>query len=934
MDHTLRATSLVDWMRATCEANPDALVVIGTGGDLTYSELWRRSMSLAFALRERGIRKEDRVGLWAEQGGDMLVGVVAILAAGAAYVPLDPTYPRSRLEFMAADAALTVIVAPEQLRVRAQGLGVPVISTSSNAVEPVSPTTPLELDDACAAYVIYTSGSTGRPKGVVVERHSVVDLLESMITELSLGSSDRYISTSSPSFDALIPNILLPLVTAGTFVAIDPPTAKDPFALARAVANFHPTVLQTSPTMLRMLTEIDWRGDHNLMVWTGGESTAASVIRFIASRVGTFCNFYGPTEATVEVTMARLSPTDGDSRVGEAREGVRCHLLDASRSPVGEGEVGELYITGNALARGYLNAPELTDKSFVTIRTEADHLERAYRTGDLARLRPDGSMVIVGRVDDQIKLRGYRIELREIEQRLMEHPLVSDAVVVLARTNDDDEPHLTAFYKVREDLDVSLLRDFSKELLPSYMVPSTYMEIDEFPLTPGGKVDKRQLTTLASSNSMSSLAPRTASPDSQPASDLELAVLADVASVLRLDVEAISVEDDFFDLGGTSLASLRLFIAIEQRFAVALPLSTLVNAPTARLLARVILDHQRGGTRTLTSAEAPRHEWERALCALWSETLGVQGVSRSDNFFDLGASAQDAQRMIEQLKSTYATTITLNELREAPTVAQLAILTRGRSTHSNLVALTRSGSRTPFFCIAGSGGLALNFLPLARLLGPEQPFFGLQAQGIESRAMPDFTLSGAARRHADAIRSVQPTGPYLICGHSLGGVLALKVAQRLEALGERVALLVVIDSILSKRMSGVGVGDSHDTLTRVREWRLFHDRTKLSTILRLPLAGIVPQRGLTQFEVFGLRDTIEARFTRRLTSWSGPTVIFTSEDGAKSDIEVGWRNLLTGPWSTTLVPGDHLSMMQRPNVEVLAASLADLIDRATNDAAA
>lgn len=923
MDGTLTASSLVDWVGATCEANPDALVVSGDGGDLTFSDLWRRSMRLAQELCTRGVRVEDRVGLWAEQGGEMMVGVVAILAAGAAYVPLDPTYPIGRLDFMANDAKLSLIVAPEELCTDAQQLGVSVVSTAARATHFDSPVVPMAVDDTAAAYVIYTSGSTGRPKGVVIERHSVFDLLVSMISDLDLGPRASYISTSSSSFDAFVPNVMLPLVTGGTLVAIDPATAKDPYALASAVTRYRPSLLQTSPTMLRMLVEIGWPGDRDLTVWTGGEPTTASVIRYIASRVRTFCNFYGPTETTVQVTMARLSPADSDAPVGWPREGVGCHLLDETRRAVLEGDVGELYITGNALARGYLNAPELTQASFVSIETGDGHLERAYRTGDLARLKPDGSMVVIGRVDDQIKLRGYRIELREIEQRLMEHPSVSDAVVVLVQ--DGDESHLAAFYKARESVAPEVLRDFAKELLPAYMVPTSFMEIEEFQLTPGGKVDKRHLVDLATLNVPGAGARASTPSVHDNASELEARVVGWFAKVLNLERDALSLDDDFFDLGGTSLASLRLFMLIQQREALTLPLSTLVDAPTSRLLARVIADHQRGGSRPWVTAEPPRHEWERALCALWSETLGGLEVSRTDNFFELGANTHDAQRMIEQLKSTYATSITLDELRAAPTVAQLAVLTSGRSTHSNLVALNRTGSRTPFFCIAGSGGLALNFLPLARLLGPDQPFFGLQAQGIESRALPDFTLDGAALRHVKAIRSVQPHGPYLIGGHSLGGVLALKVAQRFEALSEEVALLAIMDTVLSKRMSGVSVNETKSVFTRTRQWRLFHDRTKPSIIMRLPLTGLVPQAGLAQFELFGLHDTIEARFARRLSRWSGPTVIFASDDGAKENIELGWSNVLTGPWSKVLVPGDHLSMMQRPNVTVLAQFLGDRI---------
>jgi len=405
----------------------------------------------------------------------------------------------------------------------------------------------------------------------------------------------------------------------------------------------------------------------------------------------------------------------------------------------------------------------------------------------------------------------------------------------------------------------------------------------------------------------------------------EMVVLGMFAVVLGVDAHSLSVDDDFFDLGGTSLASLHLFMSIEGRFEVTLPLSTLVTAPTARMLARVIAGESRTGRSPQALAEPPRHEWERALCALWSETLGVPKVNRTDDFFDLGGGPADAAVIIEELRTTYATTITLDELRQAPTVAQLVGLIQGRSTHSNLVTLNSNGSRTPFFCIAGSGGLALNFLPLARLLGPEQPFYGLQAQGIESRALPDATLSRAAIRHVKAIRSVQPHGPYLIGGHSLGGVLALKVAQRLRELDEEVALLVIIDTVLSKRMSGVGSNDASSLFTRAREWQLFHGHTKLSTILRLPLTGIVPQPGLAQFELFGLHDTIELRFSRRLSTWAGPAVIFASNDGAQSNIEMGWGQILTGPWSRVVVPGDHLSMMQRPNVTILAELLGDQI---------
>ena len=467
-------------------------------------------------------------------------------------------------------------------------------------------------------------------------------------------------------------------------------------------------------------------------------------------------------------------------------------------------------------------------------------------------------------------------------------------------------------------------RDFVRETLPDYMVPAVLVQIDQFPLMPNGKVDKRQLAELSAGDGARPLAGINPSPGDGPPSELERSVLDMFAAVLAVDVDGLGVDDDYFDLGGTSLGCVRLFMLIDERYGVRLPLSTLVSASTAQLLAGAISKNLLAGRPRPTVGEPPRHEWERVLCNLWSETLGVRDVRRSDNFFDLGGSAADAFRMIEQLRTIYGTQVTLAELYRAPTVSQLAVLTGGRSVRSNLVPLNTTGHGTPFFCIAGAGGLALNFLALARQLGSEQPFYGLQAQGIECRALPDFTLAQAAARHVKAIREVQPRGPYLIGGHSLGGVLALKVVQRLAADGEEVALLAVFDTVLTKRMIGPKGRAASVAGARAGRWHVFNDRPKLSTVLHLPLA----QRGLAQFELFGLHDTIQARFARRLRPWAGRAVLYASDDGVSAKIDSDWGHLFAGQWSCVGVPGDHLSMMQRPNVDELATNLGDQIAHA------
>ncbi len=921
--------SIIDWVESTCLEYSDSVVVTGVGEDMTFSEVWSKAEQLAHELVRRGVGLESRVGLWAEQSSDLLVGLIGIMAAGAAYVPLDPSYPKSRLEFIASDAGLSFVVAPDRLKNTALGLGIEVISATSDSASG-RPEGPLpQIDGHNAAYVIYTSGSTGRPKGVIIEHHSVVDLLKWMVIDCDMRPGDRVMGTASPSFDASIPNLLLPLVTGGTFVALAGETTKDPYALADAIARYHPRALQASPTMLRMLTEIGWQGDRDVEIWAGSERTAASVIRYIAPRVRALCNYYGPTEATVQVSVARLGPDDSDSPVGTSPAHVECVLLDPDRRRTTPGQPGELFITGTQLARGYLNDPELTAKQFAPIDIGDGSLRRAYRTGDLARVKGDGSLLILGRVDDQIKIRGYRIEPSEIEQRLTEFPRVMDAIVLSHQAREADEPRLVAFIKSSGDVQRESLRAYASQTLPEYMIPSVLIEVDEFPLAPSGKIDKKQLAGLASVSDRRPSDLTRASPSDRETSELEQSVLGLFANVLDLNPEELGIDEDFFDLGGTSLRCVRLFMAIEERYHVALPPSTLATASTVRTISAVVSQQTLAKQPQFSVRGPSTNEWEWVLCIMCSEFLGLHGLTGSDNFFDLGGSPANALLMIEELRSSYGIELTLPELYEAPTISELAEVIRKRSNRSNLIPLNTAGSRTPFFCIAGPGGLALAFLSLCRVLGPEQPFYGLQAHGLERRGLPDFTLGRAAARHVRAIREVQPHGPYLIGGHSLGGAIALKVAHRLRADGEEVALLALFDSHLTRRMTGQKFpAPGRVSGLKRSPRRILKAFPKISNLLRLPLTGVVPQSGAAQFELFTLHGTIQARLAGRLRPWSGRAVVFVSEDEESTTITEVWAPLLTGPWSCIRVPGDHSGCLLRPHVTVLATRLQEEIAEA------
>jgi amino acid adenylation domain-containing protein len=827
---------------------------------------------------------------------------------------------------MVSDAGLSHIVAADRDHGAAAALGIKVLSSTSSLTTESRDLLPVIAGEN-AAYVIYTSGSTGTPKGVVVEHHSLLDLFQWISRNYDLSAGDSVMSTWSPAFDASIETFFASFLSGGTYIFTPEETARNPYTLVETLAHYRPRVLNTSGTVLRMLTEIAWSGDQELEIWVGAEILARTVIQFIVPRVRRLRNHYGPTEATVFVTVQSLTVEDTDSPIGRERDNVKCLLLDENGQSVPPGTVGEIMITGTSLARGYLNKPELTEERFIEIAASDGTAVRAFRTGDLARVRDDGNLVFVGRTDDQLKLRGYRIEPREIELRLKEYPGITDAFVVAHQAKVEDEPRLGAFFTASVLVDSKALRDYSRVTFPDFMVPAFFVQLEEFPLTPSGKVDKRGLAhwqdTTSHEGARSDEPPR----DDVVLSDTERSIRGLFANLLHMDEEDIEVDDDFIDIGGTSLGAVQLFIKIDQDFGIRLPVSTLITAGTVRLLATIIESSRSPRHATLHEADLPQNDWESALCDLWSEILDIPEVLRTDNFFDLGGTDIQARQMIARLDTDFGYRVTLSELRRVPVVTKLAALTLGRAQWKNAVPLNRSGTKPPFFCITGSGGLALAFLPLARFLGADQPFYGLQAHGIASRGLPDYTIKRAAARHAKAIRLVQPHGPYFLGGYSLGGVEALMVAHELAADGEEVGLLALLDSHLTDQMIGKKRPIvSHDNEPEKKS-RFPRIQTRMSIVLRLPIAGIIPQRGLAQFELFRLLSYISGHLVRRVRPWAGTTVVYLSESDNFASTKAGWDELLVGKVSYVPIPVNHLDMLRPPHIGLLAADLRSHIDQ-------
>jgi len=568
---------------------PEADAAAFEGERLGYRELERRANRLAAHLVRLGAGPEARVGLFVERSLEMLVGILGVLKAGAAYVPMDPAFPQERLAFMLSDAGARIVLTQTRLAGRLPaGAAEPV---HLDAFDWAGEGAPLEtaVRPENLAYVIYTSGSTGRPKGVGVEHRNIVHYVLRVAERLELEPGMAHALVSTIAAD-LGNTVLFPaLVTGGCLHIVAQERVESRALFAEYLRSERIDVLKIVPSHLAAL-QSGGRPEEVMparRLVLGGEASRLDWIeslRAAAPRCAIF-NHYGPTETTVGVLTYRVgealpATATRNLPLGRPLPGTRIHLLDEQGRPVPAGEKGELCIGGPGVARGYLNRPELTAERFVSEPSGDAPGARMYRTGDLARLLPDGDLEFCGRADHQVKVHGYRVELGEIEAALREDDRVQDAVVLLR------DEQLVAFVGSRvmgpfaEPLSVPVLRETLKARLPQYMVPSAFLVLDKLPLTANGKIDRQGLAALPLAPSAPSgryAAPRTPTEET----------LAAIWGRL-LNVDAVGIDDDVFDLGAHSLLAMKALTQIRSAFQVNLVLRNLFEQPTIAGLAPVI----------------------------------------------------------------------------------------------------------------------------------------------------------------------------------------------------------------------------------------------------------------------------------------------------------------------------------------------------------
>jgi amino acid adenylation domain-containing protein len=830
---------------AQARRTPDAPAVIDEHGVLNYRDLDTLANGLAWRLREAGAGPGRRVAVFLERGSRMVMALLAVLKSGAAYVPLDPRYPPERITFLLEDCDPAVLLTSENLRDR---LAVPASVKAVNvegSAPAFAPLAPAPAEDA-AAYVIYTSGSTGRPKGVEVGHFAVANFLRSMGREPGLGQGDRLLSVTSISFDIAALEIFLPL-TRGASVHVAPgDVASDGFRLARLVQASSATVLQATPSTWRLLLEAGWQGSPRLKLLCGGEPLSRELADQLLARGAELWNLYGPTETTIWSAVERVRPGAGPVLIGRPIDHTSIYVLDPGGEPVPKGVVGELFIGGAGVARGYFRRPELTEQRFVPDPFGPPGA-RMYRTGDAGRLRNDGSLECLGRLDQQVKIRGHRIEPGEIEQVLRESAQVRDAVVV-AREHGLGDVRLAAYYVPADPPpDPDDLRELCRRRLPEHMVPASFTSLTALPLTPNGKLDRNALPRPGEAKV--SLAPRIA-----PRDELE----EQLAELWRevLGGAAPGVTDSFYRSGGDSLLAVRLFALIEQRLGVSPPLAVLAEEPT--------VEHLAASVRALRQAKP------------------------------------EARR------------------------------------RRSLVTLQPRGARRPLFCVHGAGGNVLNLPEVARALGHERPFFALQADGVDGRTELPANVEEMAAAYLTEVREAQPHGPYLLSGYCGGGLVAYEMARQLREAGETVATLVLID---------LWSPGTYVPRSRLRDWlRSIVDETFGELIERARAkvvrdVGLVVRSLLVRFYQarrrplpYALRDFwLTTTFLRkaaqyRLDPYPGKLVVFRAREDEKAPApDLGWSRFARGGVAAYEVPGDHHSLTQEPNVQVLAAQLAAVL---------
>ncbi|HLJ49454.1 MAG TPA: amino acid adenylation domain-containing protein [Bryobacteraceae bacterium] len=569
-------------VEARAARTPRATAVTFRGRNVSYDELNCRANQFARHLRGQGFQTGDLAGIHLDRSIEMLVAALAVLKAGGAYVPLDPSFPAERLAFMAEDAGLRVLICdgggwqpPRRL---------PTCTTVSVRTKGIERESAANLELAVSpdqlAYVIYTSGSTGKPKGVEIHHRAVVNLLEAVVESPGISASDSLLAITTLSFDIAGLELFAPLLAGGRVILASREEASDGLKLRNLVRESGATILQATPATWRMLIDSGWHNTPRLKMLCGGEPLSRELADALLERGGELWNMYGPTETTIWSSWCKVASDGAPISIGRPIANTQFYVLDSKLRPVPVSVPGELFIGGDGVGKGYHNRAELTAEKFVANPFAGG---RMYRTGDRARFRADGSVEMLGRMDTQVKIRGFRIELGEVEAALAGCPAVRNGAVVVRDDASGQKALAGYFIPVGDETAETVctaVRQYLRQRLPDYMVPTFLVSMAELPLTPNGKLDRKALPDPETSKQQNG---------NGTAHDSLEAMLIGVWEAV-LGIQPVRRTDNFFEIGGHSVMAARMFARLEKIIGKTLPLATLFQAPTVAQLASVLRD--------------------------------------------------------------------------------------------------------------------------------------------------------------------------------------------------------------------------------------------------------------------------------------------------------------------------------------------------------
>lgn len=580
MEYPVASTLPAEFSRQTMQT-PDRVAVVFGDQQLTYREVETRSNQIArFLQTHHDVKAGDLVGICVERSADMLVNLFGIMKSGAGYVPLDPAYPGDRLQYMCDHSGLNLIVTQSELTSRVAEFNKPLVAIddASEAIEQID-AGPLEVrctpQDIC--YVIYTSGSTGKPKGVQVPHGAVVNFLYAMQQTPGFTADDSVLAVTTLSFDIAVLELYLPTISGGRVVIVNSLTAADGDKLAANLRTHDISMLQATPATWRLLIEADWQGKDDLKVLCGGEPMPQDLVAPLLDRCAELWNMYGPTETTVWSAAYRIENSDDPILIGKPIGNTQIYILDSNGREVPVGSEGEIFIGGAGVTLGYRNQPEMTEERFVANRYRnpfADYVsDRLYKTGDVGRYRSDGNLQFLRRNDKQVKVRGFRIELEEIEQNIKSHPAVAQNVVIV-REDTPGDTRLAAYLIVKpgQTVTAAQLRDHLRESVPYYMVPQNFVQLEKMPQTNNGKIDYKALPAPTESadgqRENHNVSGEHDEDMPMPATAAEQYLAGVWQSVLAID--DVTLYDTFFDIGGHSLLAMKVIAQVKEKTGVAI----------------------------------------------------------------------------------------------------------------------------------------------------------------------------------------------------------------------------------------------------------------------------------------------------------------------------------------------------------------------------